>query len=157
MLHAKRLHPASQQYELTEDGRALTTLALSRGRIGARFTLHGAEHRVRRHRFSGVHELLAADGTVVAATDRVRRSWTMTCSGRAFPFRQTAVAGRECTMLGAGGEPVGAIRHTGARGMTADLPQLEPALQVFALAVVLLRRRRKRAAASARPAALAGG
>ncbi|NEV85188.1 hypothetical protein GUR47_00540 [Streptomyces tendae] len=159
MLHAKRIPLPSQEYELSEDGQALTTFSLRRGRIGARFTLHGADYHVRTHRFSGVYELLDGGGTVVASTDRVRRSWNMTCSERVVPFRRTAVADREYTMLGDDGEPAGAIRRTGhvRSEVTADLPGLELVLQVFVLVVVLLRRRRKRAAAAVRSTSLAGG
>ncbi|CAL9643736.1 MULTISPECIES: hypothetical protein [Streptomyces] len=159
MLHAKRIGLPAQEYEIVEDGRALTTFSLRRGRVGARFTLHGADHLVRTHRFSGVYELLDADGTAVATTDRVSRSWNLTSSGRIVPFRQTAAAGREYTMLGDTGEPVGTIRRTGhlRTEATADLPGLDPLLQVFALVVVLLRRRRKRAAAAVRSGSLAGG
>ncbi|GEB49671.1 MULTISPECIES: hypothetical protein [Streptomyces] len=158
MLHAKRVHLPSQQYEFTEDGRALTAFSLRRGGTGARFTLHGVGYRVRVHRFSGVHELLDADGTVLATTDRVRRSWHITCSGRVIPFRRTAPADREYTMLGGDGEPAGTIRRTGhvRSEATADLPGLDLVLQVFALVVVLLRRRRKRAAAAVRSTAVGG-
>ncbi|MGW1234039.1 hypothetical protein [Streptomyces californicus] len=159
MLHAKRNDPPSRQYEITEDGRALTAFSLRRGRVGARFTLHGVDYLVRTHRFSGSYELLGADGTAVATTDRVRRSWHMTCSGRVIPFSRTAAADREHTMLDDGGERVGAIRLTGhlRSEATADLPGLDSGLQVFALVVVLLRRRRKRAAATVRGASLSGG
>ncbi|MFG2226209.1 hypothetical protein [Streptomyces sp. NPDC048644] len=159
MLHAKRIHLPAQEYELTEDGRALTTFSLRTGHIGARFTLRGVDYVVRTHRFSGVHELLDSDGTAVATTDRVRRSWNMTCSGQVIPFRQTTAADREHTMIGDDGEPAGTIRRTGhvRSEATADLPGLELVLQVFALVVVLLRRRRKRAATAVRPASLAGG
>ncbi|WP_369200531.1 hypothetical protein [Streptomyces sp. PU-14G] len=159
MLHAKRIHLPSQEYELIEDGRALTTFSLHGGRIGARFTLHGVDYHVRIHRFSGVYELLDADGSVVATTDRVRRSWNMTCSERIVPFRRTAAADREYTMLGDDGEPAGTIRRTGhvRSEATADLPGLELLLQVFVLVAVLLRRRRKRAAAAVRSTSLAGG
>ncbi|MFH8221980.1 hypothetical protein ACH4C2_23300 [Streptomyces sp. NPDC018057] len=158
MLHAKRIHVPAQRYELTEDGRALTTFSLRGGRVGARFALRGTDYLVRVHRFSGVHELLDADGAVVATTDRVRRDWSLTSSGRVVPFRQTA-AGREHTMLDGDGEPVGTIRRTGHlhTEVTADLPGLDPLLQVFALVVVLLRGRRKRAAAAVRSASLSGG
>lgn len=157
MLHAKRIHLPSQEYELTEDGRALTTFSLRRG--GVQFTLHGVDYVVRAHRFSGVYEMLDGDGTVAATTDRVRRSWHLTCSGRVVPFRRTAAADREYTMIGDDGEPAGTIRRTGHvhAEVTADLPGLELVLQVFALVVVLLRRRRKRAAAAVRSTSLAGG
>ncbi|MYR61997.1 hypothetical protein GTY54_39295 [Streptomyces sp. SID625] len=159
MLHAKRIHVPAQQYELTEDGRALTTFSLRGGRIGARFTLRGTGYLVRVHRFSGGHELLDADGAAVATTDRVRRDWNLMSSGQIVPFRQTAAAGREHTMLDGNGEPVGTIRRTGHlhTEVTADLPGLDPLLQVFALVVVLLRGRRKRAAAAVRSASLSGG
>lgn len=159
MLQAKRIHLPSQEYEFTEDGRALTAFSLRRGGIGARFALHRVDYAVRTQRFSGVYELLDADGTAVATTDRVGRSWSMTCSGRVIPFRRTAAADREYTMIGADGEPAGTIRRTGhvRSEATADLPGLEPVLQVFAVAIVLLRRRRKRTAAALRSTSLAGG
>ncbi|UNT00286.1 hypothetical protein MMF93_30350 [Streptomyces tubbatahanensis] len=164
MLHAKRIHLPSQEYELAEDGRALTTFSLRRGRIGARFTLGGVDYLVRTHRFSGVYELLDADAGgeedgVIATTDRVRRSWHLTCSGRTVPFRRSAAADREFTMIGDDGEPAGTIRRTGhvRSEVTADLPSLELVLQVFVVVVVLLRRRRKRAAAAVRSSSLAGG
>ncbi|MFG3101573.1 hypothetical protein ACGFZL_13775 [Streptomyces sp. NPDC048182] len=159
MLHAKRSRPASQEYEFTEDGRTLTTISLRRGRVGARFTLRGDEYHVRTHRFSGVYELFDAGGTVVASTDRVRRSWNLTCAERVVPFRRTAATDREYTMLGQDGEPAGTIRRTGhvRAEATADLPGLDLVLQVFALVVVLLRRRRKRAAAAVRSTSALGG
>ncbi|MEV0845728.1 hypothetical protein AB0J21_07540 [Streptomyces sp. NPDC049954] len=159
MLHAKRIRPPSQEYEFTEDGRALTTLTLRGGGFGARFTLHGVDYLVRTHRFSGVYALHDATGTAVATTDRVRRRWNITSPGRVVRFRRTAAADREYTMLGEDGEPAGTIRRTGHvhTEATADLPGLEPALQVFALLVVLLRRRRKRTAAAVRSTSLTGG
>ncbi|WP_030912263.1 hypothetical protein [Streptomyces sp. NRRL F-5126] len=159
MLQAKKTKLANQEYELTEDGRALTTFSLPRGRIGARFTLNGVDYVVRTHRFSGVYELLDAGGNAVAATDRVRHEWHLTCSGRTVRFRQTAAGGREQTMLGDDGEPAGTIRCSGHvhSEVTADLPGLELVLQVFALVVVLLRRRRRRASAGVRATSLAGG
>ncbi|MFE0683904.1 hypothetical protein ACFW17_24235 [Streptomyces sp. NPDC058961] len=159
MLHAKKIQRLGQEYTLTEDGRPLTTFSLRRGRIGARFTLGGADYLVRTHRLSGVYELLDADGTVVASTDRVRRSWNMTCRERVIPFRRTAAVDRAYTMIGDDGEPVGTLRRTGHAHSetTADLPGLELVLQVFALVVVLLRRRRRRTAAAVRSTAFAGG
>ncbi|WP_405989968.1 hypothetical protein [Streptomyces sp. NBC_00986] len=161
MLHARRIHPPSQEYELTEDdGRAPTTFSLHRGRVGTRFTLRGVDYLVRTHRLSGVYELLDADGTPVATTDRVCRSRHMTCSERVIPFQRTAMAGREYTMIGGDdGEPAGTIRRTGTvhSEATADLPGVALVPQVFALVVLLLRARRKRTAAAARPASLAGG
>ncbi|MFC8712886.1 hypothetical protein ACFUCQ_23620 [Streptomyces sp. NPDC057197] len=128
MLHAKRSNPSGQEYEVTEDSRALTTFALRGGRVGARFTLHGVDYLVRTHRFNGSYELLGADGTVVATTNRVRRSWHMT--GRVIPFSRTAAADRENAMLDGDGEPAGTTRRTGhlRSEATADLPGLDPGL-----------------------------
>ncbi|MEC3981822.1 hypothetical protein [Amycolatopsis sp. H20-H5] len=159
MLQAKRTSLLAKEYELTRDDRALTTFSVKRGRIGAQFTLDGADYRIRSHRFSGVYELLGADGSVLATTDRVSRRWSMHVSGRAWHFRRTAIASRDYSMIGEQGERTGSIRRTGhgSSGVAADLPGLELNLQVFALAVVLLRWRRKRAAVAVRGAALAGG
>jgi hypothetical protein len=148
MLQAKRTKLPAQEYELTQDGRALTAFSLKRGRIGARFDLDGAGYRIRSHRFSGVYELLDDDGSVVAATDRVSRRWSLHVSGRAWHFRRTAMAGREFSMIGERGERSGSVRRTGVgnSGAAADLPGVELNLQIFVLIVVLLRWRRKRAA-----------
>ncbi|MEW1659074.1 hypothetical protein [Streptomyces sp. NPDC093707] len=100
MLHAKRIHPPSQEYELTESGRALTTFSVPGGRgsrSGARFTLRGVAYLVRTHRLSGVYELLDGDGTAVASTDR-------------------------CAAVGTGRAPGGSPRSGGPRRQAGSTP-----------------------------------
>ncbi|MEV7548463.1 hypothetical protein AB0N89_02430 [Amycolatopsis sp. NPDC089917] len=156
MLTARKTSSLGHEYTLTRDDSEVGTFSLRKGRVGARIVFDGAEYRVRRHRFSGVHELLAPDGTVLAATGRVSRSWTLTVSGRDFEFRRTAAADREYTMLGRDGATAGTVSRSGS-AVSGDLPGLTPESQVFVLVVVLLRRRRKRAAAAVRGGLLSGG
>ncbi|MFE3946383.1 hypothetical protein ACFXPV_31695 [Streptomyces sp. NPDC059118] len=52
MSYAKRAHLPAQEYEFTEDGRALTTFSSRGGRIDARFALRGVGCLVRTHRYS---------------------------------------------------------------------------------------------------------
>ncbi|OXM44017.1 hypothetical protein CFP71_41015 [Amycolatopsis thailandensis] len=156
MLTATKTSSLGHEYILTRDDSELGTLSLRKGRVGARIDFGDAEYRVRRHRLSGVHELLAPDGTVLAATGRVGRSWALSVSGRDFEFRRTAEADREYTMLGRGGATAGTVSRNGS-AVSCDLPGLTSESQIFVLVVVLLRRRRKRTAAAVRGGLLSGG
>ncbi|SEP52582.1 hypothetical protein [Amycolatopsis saalfeldensis] len=155
MLEVKRAKLLGHQYEVTKDGQQLPELVLKRGRIEAEFSLDGTGYRVRRHRFSGVYELLAENDEVLASTDRVRRQWSLHAAGGDIQFRAASLTGREYSMLAPGGGTAGTIRREGmaGAGATADLPGLATEIQVFAVAAVLLSWRRKRTAAAARGAA----
>jgi hypothetical protein len=155
MVQVKRTHLLGHQYEVTDDGQQLPELVLKRGRIEAEFSLDGTGYRVRRHRFSGVYELLAENDEVLASTDRVPRHWTLHASGQDIRFRANSLGSREYSMLAPDGSPTGTLRRDGmgGAGATADLPGLATELQLFALAAVLLTWRRKRTAASAQAAA----
>ncbi|QWF78589.1 hypothetical protein [Amycolatopsis sp. CA-230715] len=161
MLHAKRTSLSTRSYEITRDGRALTTFSPGgRKRLsGGCFPLGGTGYEVRSHRFTRVYELLDDGGSVVAATSRVGRRWQLRAAGRVFHFRRNSFASREQSAFDEKGNPIGSLTSTGRGkpGATADLPGLEPELQVFALVVTLLRRQRKRAAAAVRASALTGG
>ncbi|MDT8910162.1 hypothetical protein [Amycolatopsis sp. PS_44_ISF1] len=157
MLQAKRSSLLGHDYEISRDDQPFTRLELKRH--SARFSVDRAEYQVKGHRFRRTYELLAADGSVVASTGRVSRTWTLEAAGRAVRFERPSPLSRETSMLGEDGQPAGSIRRQGAAdsGATADLPGLEPRLELFALAVVLMRQRSKRTAAGARGAALSGG
>ena len=147
----------SHKYELTEDGRAVTTVALRGAGTGTRFTLSGVDYQVRVHKISGVSELVDGAGSIVASTDRVNREWNLTSSGRVVVFRQTAMMAREYTMIGDNGAPAGTIRRIGRGETTAELPGLDLLVQVFALVVVMLRRRRKQVGVAVRSSGIAHG
>ncbi|WP_328606596.1 hypothetical protein OG943_42905 [Amycolatopsis sp. NBC_00345] len=153
MLRVKRANLPGHRYEVTQDGRQLPELALRRGSID------GTGYRVRKHRFSGVYDLLAENDEVLASTDRVRRRLSPHLTGRDVQFRQSAFAGREYSMLGPAGDATGTIRRDGmaGAGASADLPGLSTELQLFAVVAVLLSWRRRRTAATARGGAAAGG
>lgn len=152
MLTATKTSSLGHEYTVTRDDSELGTFSLRKGRI----VVDGVEYRIRRRRFSGVHELLAADGTALATTGRIRRSWTLHVSGRDFEFRRTATADRGYTMAGGHGATAGTVGRNGSAAFV-DVPGLKAEVQVFVLVVVLLRRRRKRAAAAVRGSASSGG
>ncbi|WP_410649783.1 hypothetical protein [Amycolatopsis sp. cmx-4-54] len=152
MLTATKTSSLGHEYTLAgDDDSKPGTFSLKKGRVGALIEFDGGEYRVRTHRFSGVYELLDADGTVLASTGRVRRDWTLHASGKDFEFRRTETADREYTMLGADGAKAGTVSRSRSAA-SVELPGLKPETQVFVLVVVLLRRRRKRAAAAVRGA-----
>ena len=126
-------------YELTVDGRPLTTFDRALWRNGGWFTLDGRRYELRSNIWGSTYELLADDGTPVASAQRVgRKDWTLQEGNATHQFHRRSVWRPE-EELHVGGQRVGAIRRTSvwSGGAQADLPGLSPAVAVFALAVVL--------------------
>ncbi|MET9531162.1 MULTISPECIES: hypothetical protein [unclassified Streptomyces] len=150
MLHAKRTSLWPRRYEIGEGGRTLTVFTAGKWRSGE-FELGGTGYRVRSHRLAGTYELLTADGSVVATTDRQGpRRWSVHASGQVFRFESDSIGIRNQSLIGPDGEPAGSITRTGRAGFgaSADLPGLDAEIQVFAVVVMLLRWRRRRVVAA---------
>ncbi|GAA1949046.1 hypothetical protein [Amycolatopsis minnesotensis] len=145
MLHAKKTSSFSREYEITRHGKVVTTFSSKRFGSG-RFSLDGIEYRLRSHWFTGAHELLTAEDSLVAATGRVSRRWSMRAAGKTFHFKQNSIGSRTQSMVDENGRPVGSITRTG-NGASADLSALDPELQVFAIALLLARWRRRKVVA----------
>ncbi len=139
MLTAHRPSVWSKDYEIEIDGRAVTTFRPSWWRTGGTFDVEGHEYTIRQNFWGVKYGMAMADGTVVAGADRVgRKNWTVEAEGRMIHFRRTSMWTGEQAMID-GDRVVGQIRRTSwwRGGATADLPDLDPALQVFVVAVVV--------------------
>ncbi|MZD07960.1 hypothetical protein GTW43_26500 [Streptomyces sp. SID5785] len=146
----------SREFEVGEDGRALTTFVQSRWRTSGHFELDGQGYEIRARGFAGRYELLSAGGTVVAAADHVgRRHWSVRADGREYRFHRESLGGRAVSMVDSDDRVIGSVT-AGRRGqVSADLPGMELRLRVFVVGAMLLQLRRKRAAAAS--AASSGG
>ncbi|MFE3171833.1 hypothetical protein ACFXPA_43695 [Amycolatopsis sp. NPDC059090] len=117
------------KYQITSDGRPLTVVE---GRSGGQFQLDGTSYRIRRR--LGMYQLLAADGSVLASTRRPgARSWSVESGNEVLRFRRT------------GRRDHARVDEAGSVSVSAaDLPGVEPELQVFVLAALAMRTRRRR-------------
>ena len=139
MLTARKTGAFSREYRIEADDRFVTTFLASWWRTGGTFTVEGHEYTVRQNFWGAKYGMAMADGTVVATADRVgRKHWTVDAEGRTLRFRRTSMWSGEQAMVD-GDREVGSIRKLSwwKGGAVADLPELDPALQVFVVAVVL--------------------
>ena len=139
MIEARRTSRWTRAYELSLDGRPLTTFDRAFWRNAGTFTVDGRRFELRSDLWGSTYRLAEADGTVVASAQRVgRKDWTVQVGDRTHQFRRRSVWRAEEELL-VEGQPVGAIRRTSmwSGGAQADLPGLSPEVAVFALAVVL--------------------
>lgn len=139
MLTAQKTSAFKREYEIEIDGRVVTTFRPSWWRSGGTFVVEGHEYTVRQNFWGVTYGMAMADGTVVASADRVgRKRWTVDAEGRTHHFRRASMWTGEQAMVD-GEREIGSIRKLGMfrSGAVADLPALDPALQVFVVAVVL--------------------
>ncbi|WP_037359534.1 hypothetical protein [Amycolatopsis orientalis] len=121
------------KYEITSDGRPLTVIE---GRSGGQFRLDGGSYLIRRR--LRTYRLLTADGSVLASAHRPgTRSWSVETAGSVLRFRRTGR--RDHDQVDEAGNTLGTVTAE-----SADLPGVEPELQVFVLAALAMRSRRRR-------------
>jgi hypothetical protein len=139
MLQASKTGVWSGTYEITLDGRPLTTWTPRTWRSGGSFDLDGRRFEVHNNLWGGRFDLSTEDGEQVAAADRVGRTrWNVQADGHRYEFERASVWSGEQSLLDAGGQRVGSIRRVSPwRSDTeADLPGVPVLVQVFALIVV---------------------
>ncbi len=140
MLTAKKARFWGNRYEISVDGRVLTTLDRAFWRSGGDFELNGRRYHVRGPSLLGRRfEMLDVVGVSVASAERLgRRRWTVTAGGVTYEFQRKSVWSGEQQLL-AGGRTVGEVRQTSfwRSDVMADLPGMPLPVQVFVLAVVI--------------------
>lgn len=139
MLQARRVGFFRSDYEITVDGRPVTTWTSRTWRTGGSFELDGARYEVGGN-FLGSRYAMADDrGEHIAAADRVgRKHWTVTADGAVYEFSRDSAWRREQVLIHKGAV-VGSVRRTSAwrSDAEADLPGLPLPVQLFVLVVVL--------------------
>ncbi|WP_326557735.1 hypothetical protein [Micromonospora sp. NBC_01796] len=151
MLKAQKTSVWRSRYEISVDGRAVTTWDGAFWKSGGGFDLDGRHYEVRGKTWGSRFNLVDEGDRTVASAERVgRRRWTVGAGGRTHHFRRASFWGSE-QELHAGGVRVGSVRRTSSlRGdIVADLPGLPLPVQIFVLGVVITMWNQQAAAASA--------
>ena len=108
-------------------------------RRGGEFELDGQHFHIRSNAWGNKYTMVDDAGTVLASADRVgRKRWTVEAAGQTYQFRRKSFWGDEEELV-LGDTRVGSVRKTSVwRGdITAELPGLATALQLFVLGVVI--------------------
>lgn len=140
MLRAHKISAWKREYRIeSDDGRVATEFRPNWWESGGTFVIEGHEYTIRQNFWGVKYGMAMADGTVVATADRVgRKNWSVDAEGRTLHFRRASMWSSD-QLLVDGDREIGSIRSTSwwRSDAEADLPGLDPALQVFVVAVVL--------------------
>lgn len=141
MLQARKISIWKGDYEITVDGKPVTTWTSRTWKTGGSFDLDGRRYEVGGGVWGSRYGMATKDGQRVASADRVgRKRWSVSgADGHTYEFTRGSFWGGDQLLLDDAGREVGAVRRIGRwRGDTeADLPGLPLPLQVFVLVVVL--------------------
>jgi hypothetical protein len=140
-----------REYDIEVDGTPVTSFRSSWWGNGGTFTVEGHEYTVKSNAWGAKFGMAMADGTVVARAEKVgRKNWSVDAEGRTLQFRRTSMWSAEQALMD-GDREVGSIRKRSMwrNDAVADLPGLDPALQIFVVAVVVTHWEQSSAAAAA--------
>ncbi|MBF9129621.1 hypothetical protein I0C86_11695 [Plantactinospora sp. S1510] len=139
MLEARKASVWQSRYEISVDGRTVTTWDSTFWKAGGSFELDGQHYQVRGNAWGSRYTLLDAADTTVASADRVgRKRWAVEAGGQTYHFQRASLWSNE-QELQIGGRRVGSAKRTSFwRGdVVADLPGLPLPVQIFAVGVVI--------------------
>jgi hypothetical protein len=140
MLYARRKGLRRVQYTITMERRNLTTWTPLFKGDGGSFRIDGVEYTVDTHGTASQALLTADDGDVVAVAHGLGRTpWTVHAGGRTHTFVRSIERWSE-QLLVADGQQVGVVRKVATkrkRWAEAELPDMDPPVAVFVVAVVL--------------------
>jgi hypothetical protein len=139
MLYARRTGVRKVQYRITEERRDLTTWTPLFKGDGGSFRLDGAEYTVDTHGSASQALLTTDDGVVAVAHGLGRTPWTVHAGGWSYTFVRSIERWSE-QLLVADGHQVGVVRKVHdrrKRWAEAELPDMDPPVAVFVVAVVL--------------------
>jgi len=138
-MEARRISVWHGRYTVTDRGRQIAVWDSAVWRSGSEFELDGRRFQVRSNAWGSKHTMVDDAGAVVASADRVgRRRWTVEASGQTYHFRRKSFWSSEEELI-LGGTRVGSVRMASFwRGVvTAELPTLATAVQLFVLGVII--------------------
>jgi hypothetical protein len=139
MLQARKPRWWSNSYDILSGNQLITRWSRSTWRSGGTFELEGRTYTIRANAWGSKYTMTTGTDRVVASADRMgRKKWTVQAHGHTYEFQRTSVWRQEQALLKQG-RAVGVIKRTSSwsSDAIADLPDLDPAVQVFALAIVL--------------------
>ena len=108
-------------------------------RSGGTFELEGRTYTIRSNGWGTKYTMTTGSDRVVASAERVgRKHWNVQAGGHTYEFQRTSMWTQEQALL-RGGRPTGTVKRTSfwKGDAIADLPDLDPAVQVFVFAVML--------------------
>lgn len=150
MLQATKTSIWRSRYEVSADGRPLTTWDGRVWKSGGDFELAGQRYQVRANLLGSTYTMVDGAGATLASARRVgRKQWTVETGRATYTFRRKSMWSREQELL-TGGTRVGSVRRTSAwrSDAVADLPGMPLPVQLFVLGVVISMWEAQRAAAS---------
>ncbi|RZU52613.1 hypothetical protein EV385_4487 [Krasilnikovia cinnamomea] len=127
------------RHAISADGHPVATWDSRFWRTGGQFVLDGRRFQVDANMWGTRYTLTGADGTMVAAADRVgRKHWTVEAAGQTYRFQRRSLWSNDQELHTEQG-PVGSVRRTSMWGgdVVADLPGLPLPVQIFVLGVVI--------------------
>ncbi|MBE1492434.1 LURP-one-related/scramblase family protein [Plantactinospora soyae] len=139
MLEARKVSVWRSRYEISVDGRTVTTWDNAFWKSGGSFELDGRHYQVRGNFLGNRYAMVDVDDRIVASADRVgRKRWTVDADGETYQFQRASVWSHEQELHARGGR-VGSVKRTSVwRGdLTADLPGLSLPVQIFVLGVLI--------------------
>ena len=139
MLTAERTGFWGTKYNVAEEGTPVTVWDTNTWASGGKFVLAGQAFHVRAGTWGTRFTLLDDRGAVVAEAERVgRKNWTLQSGGRTYTFRRPSIW-RGDQHLVDGERTVGVVRMTSSwtGSLSADLPGLPLALQIFVLGMMI--------------------
>lgn len=139
MLEATKAGVWKSRYDITMDGRPITTWDPSVWKTGGTFVLDRRSFDVRANLWGSRYSLVRDDGRLIASADGVgRKRWTVEADGRTYEFQRASLRRRE-EELRVGSRRAGLINRPSMwrSDTVADLPGLPLPVQIFALAVVI--------------------
>jgi hypothetical protein len=139
MLQATKTSIWRRHYNVSADGRPLTSWDGKVWKSGGDFELAGRPYQVRGSLLGGTYTMVDGAGATLATARRVgRKHWTVQTDRMTYTFRRKSVWSTEQELL-SGENRVGSVRRTSIwRGdAVADLSGLPLPVQVFVLGVVI--------------------
>ena len=150
MLQAVKPSVWRSRYDISSDGRPVTTWQPSTWRQGGEFILDGQQFVVRANMWGTKFTMSTAGGAELAAAEGVgRKQWTVSADRQTFTFQRASIWRSEEELI-VRGRKAGYVKRVGMwRGDTiADLPVMSLPAQVFVLCLLISRWDAAQAAAS---------
>ena len=147
-MSALRVHRTGvpARYEIVSGDVPVTTVSARTAQHGGELDVGGEAYQLDGSAFGRNYSLRAADGRTVASAERDGlRSWRVVAGEREYRLARAGFGSRNLELV-EGDNGIGRI-HRVARGAEAELPGLEPPVEVFVLVIALAMWQRRRRAA----------
>ncbi|MDR6316288.1 hypothetical protein [Actinoplanes couchii] len=140
MINAERTSFWGKNYALTrDDGTTVTTWDVSTWTSGGGFKLDGREYKVRSNAWGTKFTMLDDGGAVAAEAEQAgRKQWKVRAGRREYEFRRQSFWNWDQNLV-EGDRVVGTVKRSSSwsGSLSADLPGLPTAVQVFVIGILI--------------------